>query len=135
MNKLQILQWLNEEEIRTSQVLTKYFMNRLAHIGIKVHRIDEINIRILLREVLHGSYHTDKSITKILTAMSGNQHQLLAVVKTGDIITSLKKNLVLLLGKCSIIVELINNHMQCIYYGITRNINLTMSLLFEQILF
>ena len=48
IHKLKILQWFNEEEIRTSQVFTKYLMDWFAYIRIKVHRIYEIYIWVFL---------------------------------------------------------------------------------------
>ena len=76
IHKLQILQWLNKEEVRTSQVLTEHFVNGLAHIGVEVHGVYEIYLGILLAEVFHGGYHADEAITKVLSAVAGNKYEL-----------------------------------------------------------
>ena len=38
----------DEEEIRTCEVFTKHLMDWLADIGVEVHWIDEIDIRVFL---------------------------------------------------------------------------------------
>jgi hypothetical protein len=76
INELEVLERLNEEEIWTSKVFSENFVNGFTHIGIEVHRIDEINIRVLLAEVLHGSYHADKPFTEVLTTMTSNEDEL-----------------------------------------------------------
>ena len=37
--------------------------------------IDEVHIRILLREIFHGRYHADETFTEILTTMPRYQHK------------------------------------------------------------
>ena len=79
MHKLEVLEGFDEEEIWTGEVSTKHFVDRFAHVRIKVHWIDEINICVLLGEVLHGSHHTDKAAAKVLTTVTGNENKLLTI--------------------------------------------------------
>ena len=75
INELQVLQGLDEEEVRSRQIFAKDLVNGLAHIGIEVHGVDEVDIGVLLVEVFHGGDHGDEAFAEVLTAMAGNQYQ------------------------------------------------------------
>ena len=62
-------------------------MYRFANIGIQVHGIYKIHIGIHLAKILHGCYHADESVAKVLAAMSGYEHQFLAVFKACYVIS------------------------------------------------
>ena len=66
--------------------------------------------------------------------MACNKDKLLAVVETSDIIACDCKHLVLLFSKGNINLELIYNHVEGIYDGVTGDINTTMDFFFEEVL-
>ena len=134
MNKLKILKRLNEEKVRTSQVLTKHLMDRFTHVGIEVHGVDKINIWVFLAEILHSSYHTDEAVTEVLATMTSDKDKLLAICKTSYVVTGCHEYLVLLLCKGSIGSEFVNDHVKGIDNGIACYIDIAMRLLFLQIL-
>ncbi len=67
--------------------------------------------------------------------MSGNKNKFFAIIQSIDIITCFCKNLFLLFSQSSIVLKLIHDHVKCINHSITCHIDITMSLLFQQILF
>ena len=79
VHELEVLEGFDEEEVWTGEVFAKYLVDRLTHIWIEVHWINEIDLGILLREVLHGGHHTDEAVTKVLATMTGDEDKLLAV--------------------------------------------------------
>ena len=58
--------------------LTKHLMNRLAHVRVKVHRIYEVNIRILHCQILDCCTHVDESVSEVLSSMTCNQNEFLS---------------------------------------------------------
>ena len=135
VNELQILQRLDKEEILVCrQVFAKDLVNRLAHIGIQVHRINKIHIRILLRKILHRRHHADETFAEILPAMAGDQHQLLATRQARHIIAGICQHLVLLLRQGGIIPKLLHHHVERINHRIARHEDLPVRLLLLEIL-
>ena len=58
IDKLQVLQRLNEEEVLVGrQVFAKHLVDGLTHVRVEVHGIDKVHIRVLLGEVFHGGDH------------------------------------------------------------------------------
>ena len=134
VNELQVLQGLNEEEVGAGQVFTKHMVNGLAHIGVEVHGVNEIYLRIFFAEVFHSCYHANETITKVLSAMACYQNQLLAAIQTGYIITSIFQNINLLVCQSLISLKLVYHHMEGIDNGITGDENLTLCLLLLQVM-
>ena len=134
MDKLQVLQWLNKEKIGSSEIFSKYLMDRLAHIGIKMHGIYKIHFRIFFRKIFHGCYHANKAITKVFAPVPGDKYKFLALVKSRNIVASRGKNLLLLRGKNRIISEFVNDHLQSINDCITCNIDLPLGTFGYQVL-
>ena len=93
-------------------------MDRLAHVWIEVHWVNEIDIGIFLGEVLHGGHHTDEAVTKVLTSMASDENELLAIGKSCYVIACFKKDFVLLFSKGGIALELIDNHVEGIDNGV-----------------
>ena len=110
-------------------------MDRLSYIRIQMHWVNEIYFRILVLQILDGSHHVDEALTEVLTAMTGNQHQLSAVSQTVNIIASLLEDTLLLLRQRLIVLQLIHHHVQGINHGITCNIDLSLRLFFLEIAF
>ena len=80
IHKAQVFQRLNKEHVtQPCKVLTEHFVDGLAHIGIEVHGIDKVNLRITLREVLDGSTHVDETVAEVLAAVTGDEHQFATV--------------------------------------------------------
>ena len=77
MDELKVLEWFNEEEVRTGEVFAKHLMDWLAHVWIEVHWINEINIGIFLGEVLHSCYHANEAVTKVLASVACDEDELL----------------------------------------------------------
>ena len=73
-------------------------------------------------------------ITEVLTTMTCNQHKSLICLKSSNIITCLKKNLILFFGKRCICSKFPNYHMECINHGITCYIDITMRFFLLQVL-
>ena len=76
IDELEVLQRLDEEEVGARKVVAKHFVDGLAHVGIQVHWINKVNIRILLGEVFHSRYHADEAVTEVFAAVAGDEHQL-----------------------------------------------------------
>ena len=75
IDKRQILKRFDKKHITKSiKVFTEDFMDRFAHIGIKMHRIDKVNIGIFRSKHFYRFANRDKPITEILTSMSRNQY-------------------------------------------------------------
>ena len=110
-------------------------MDRLTDIRIQVHWIHEIDIWILLTQIFHCSYHTNKAIAKILTTMTCNEHKLFIMIQSRNIVTSLKKDTFLFLSKSCIILKFLNNHMKSVNYSVARNIYFALNFLIDEIFF
>ena len=112
VNELEILQGLDEEEIGAREVFAKHLVNGLAHIGVEVHGIDEIDIGILLGEILHGGDHADEAITEILATVAGDQDELARFLdsarndrsKAGYVIACGSEDVFLLGGKLGVVL-------------------------------
>lgn len=109
-------------------------MDRLTHIRIKVHRIDEVHFGVFLAEILHGSHHADESFAEVLATMAGDEDEFLSVVKAGDIVAGGLKYIDLFIGKSLVALELIDHHVQRIDDRITSDEDLTVSLLVLEVL-
>ncbi len=124
-----------KKKIWTCKIFTKHFMDRLTDIRIQVHWIHEIDIWILLTQIFHCSYHTNKAIAKILTTMTCNEHKLFIMIQSRNIVTSLKKDTFLFLSKSCIILKFLNNHMKSVNYSVARNIYFALNFLIDEIFF
>ena len=143
MDKLQILERFDEEEVRSlSPALSlgkgvhtrEGFMDRTPHIGIQVHGIHKVHPWVFHGQITHGGEHTDKAVSEILTAVTCDQDKLLSILQSSDVISCLKKDRILLFSQCGIIVKFANHHVEGIYHGITRDKYITMCLLLKKIL-
>ena len=74
-----------------------------------MHWVNEVNFWVFFRKILHSSHHTDETITKVLTSVTGNKDKLLTISQTSYIITGIKKDCILLLSNCFIVLQLIHN--------------------------
>ena len=110
-------------------------MDGLTHIGIEVHRIDKVHIRVFLAKVFHGGDHIDEAIAEILSSVACNQHKFLSSIKTGYIVTCILEHIDLLISKGFVTLEFINNHMEGIYHCIAGNEDLAVGFLFLQVMF
>ena len=136
INKFQILEGLDEEEILVcSEVFAEHLVDGLAHIGIEVHWIDEVHVRVFLAEVLHRGNHRDKSVAEVLAAVAGDKDKFLAAVKAGNIVASGLKHNDLLIGKGLVALEFINYHVQRINDRVAGDEDLAMSLFLLEVLF
>ena len=99
-----------------------------------MHRVDKINLWIVLREVLHGCNHTDEAVTEVFSSMASNQYQLLTTIETSHIIACCSKDFILLLCKSFVYLKLIDHHVKCIDDGVAGDVNATMSFLFKEVL-
>ena len=134
IDELQILERFDEEEVGTSEIFAKHLMDGLAHVGIEVHRIDEIHIRVLLAEVLHGRNHADKSFAKVLTAVASYEDELLAVVKAVDVVACGLEHIDLFIGKGFVALEFIDHHVQRIDDRVACDEDLAMGLFLLEVL-
>ena len=81
IDELQILERFDEEEVLVcGEVFAEDFVDRLAHVGIEVHRIHEVNFGIFLAEVFHCRYHRDEAISEVLASVAGDEDKLFAIV-------------------------------------------------------
>lgn len=55
-------------------------MDGLAHIGVGVHGIDKVNLRVFLAKVFHRCDHRNEATTEILSTVTGDENELLPVV-------------------------------------------------------
>ena len=99
-----------------------------------MHRIDEIYIGIFDGKVAHSGKHSNKAIAKVLTSVASDENEFLAVGKSCYIISSFKKDFVLLFSKGGVVLQLIHYHMEGIDNGIASDIDIAMSFLLLQVL-
>ena len=109
-------------------------MDGTTNVGIQVHRIDEIYIGIFDGKVAHSGKHSNKAIAKVLTSVASDENEFLAVGKSCYIISSFKKDFVLLFSKGGVVLQLIHYHMEGIDNGIASDIDIAMSFLLLQVL-
>ena len=109
-------------------------MNGLAHIGVEVHGVNEIYLRILLAEVFHGCDHADEAITEILATVAGDKHKPLTTIQTGYIVTGILQHIDLLVSQSLICLQLIYHHVEGIDNGITCYEDLALGLLLLQVM-
>lgn len=75
VNKGEVFQWLDEEHIaKAAEVLPEHFVDGFAYVGVQVHRVDKIYIRILLCQVFDGCAHTDESIAEVFASVTGDEN-------------------------------------------------------------
>lgn len=129
MNKLEVLEGFDKEEIWTCEVFTEHLMDWLAHVWIEVHWIDEVNVWILLGDVLHGCHHADEAIAEVLASVAGDEYKLLAVFETSYIVACIEENLVLFGCKGGIALKLIDHHVEGIDDGIAGDIDVAKGVL------
>ena len=63
-------------------------MNWLANIGIEVHQIYVIHLRILFSQISHCCYHAIDSITEALSS-TGNQNKFLPDIDSGYVMSDI----------------------------------------------
>ena len=96
-------------------------MYRLADIGIKVHRIYEIHLRIALGKVLDRTAHIDESLAEVLAAVSGYQHHAAAVRETCRVVTRLPQDIAQLGIERLVRLDLVDHHVQRVDDRIARD--------------
>ena len=104
-----------------AQIFSEHFMNRTTNVGIQMHRIHEINLRILSRQIPNSRTHTDKPIPEVLPPVSGDQHQSPTPIQPRRIISCLFQHPAQLFLQRYIILNLIHHHIQRINYRISRH--------------
>ena len=50
-------------------------MDGTAHVGVEVHRVDEIHSGVFLREMLDGAAHGDEAVAEVLAAVPGDEDE------------------------------------------------------------
>ena len=68
------------------KIFSENFMYRFSYIGIQVHGVNKIHLRVFFRQRLDGLAHLNKSLSKILAPMPCNQHRPLIAVQSADVI-------------------------------------------------
>ena len=134
IDELQVLEGFDEEEVGTSEVFAEHLVDRLAHVWIEVHRINEIHIGILLAQVLHGSHHADETFSEVLTAMAGDEDKFLAAVKAGDVVAGGFEHIDLLIGKSFVALEFIDHHVKRVDDRVAGDEDLSMGLFLLEVL-
>ena len=109
-------------------------MDRSANIGIQVHRVYEVYLWILFREIFHSGNHIDEAFSEIFAAMTSNQNQFLAPVETCHVVTGVSKHISLFISKCLVCLKLFHDHMQSVNHCIPCYDYLTVSILFSKVL-
>ena len=61
-------------------------VNRALHLGIQVDRVDDVDIRALLRQIMEGPADIFKARPEILPAVAGHQNQTLAVQMQAEVL-------------------------------------------------
>ena len=69
--------------------VAEYLLDGFADIGVEVHGIDEIRIRILRRQIPYRLTNMDESFSKIFASMPRNKNQSFTIIKTSNIITGI----------------------------------------------
>ena len=100
-----------------------------------MHRINEVNVGILVLEVADGRTHIDESIAEILTAVACDKHQFSAVVKTAYVVACLCEHFFLLCGKNLVVRQFVNNHVERVDNGVARNDNLSLHFFLLEVAF
>ena len=134
VNELQVLKRFDEEEVGAREIFAEHLMDGLAHIGIEMHRIDKVHIRVFLTEVLHGRDHADEAVAEVLAAVAGDQDEFLSAVETGDIVAGILQDGDLGIGKSLIALEFVHHHVQGVDDGVAGDEDLPMGLLLFQVL-
>ena len=135
IDELEVLEGLDEEEVAVlGEVFAEHLVDGLAHVGIEVHRIDEIHVGIFLAEVFHCRDHRDETFAEVLAAVAGDQHQLASVVKAGDVVACGLEDVDLLIGKGLVALELIDHHMEGVDDGVAGDEDPALRLLVEEVL-
>ena len=112
INKLQVLEGFDEEEIAIlGEVIAKHLVNRLPHIGVKVHGIDKVHVEIFLTEIFHGCNHADETFAKVFPTVAGDENKFLSVAQSCDIVAGCLQDIDLLTGKGFIALKFIDHHM------------------------
>ena len=134
IDELQILQGLDEEEIRPREIFAEHLVDGLAHIGVEVHGIDEVHVGIFLAEVFHSGNHTDETFAEVFSSMAGDENEFLASIQTGDIVAGVFQNLNLQVGKGFVGLEFIDHHVQCVDDCVTCDEDLPVGLFLLEVL-
>ena len=109
-------------------------MDRLAHVGIEVHRVDKVHFWVFLAVVLHRGDHANETFTEKLSPMASDKNELFSVVQSCNIIASILQGTDLLIGKSFVALEFIDHHMEGINDGVSGDENLALCLLVEEVL-
>ena len=113
-------------------------MDGLAHVGVEVHRIDEIDLGVFLAEVFHRRDHRDESFAEVLSAVAGDENQLAlfvfvnVIVQSRDIVACSLEHVDLFIGHGLVALELIDHHMESIDDGVAGDEDLALGLLVEE---
>ena len=135
IDELQVLEGLDEEEVAIlGEVFAEHLVNGLAHVGVEVHRIDEVHVGVFLAEVFHRCDHRDEAFAEVLATVAGYQDEFASVVKTGDVVASGLENVDLLIGQSLVALELIDHHVEGINDGVAGDEDLALRLLVEEVL-
>ena len=135
IDELQVLQRLNEEEVAVlGEVFAEHFVDGLAHVGVEVHRIDEIDLGVFLAKVFHRRDHRDEAFAEVLSAVAGDEDELAPVVKAGDIVPCGLEDANLFIGQGLVALELIDHHMEGVDDGVAGDENLALRFLVEEVL-
>ena len=77
-------------DFNNRSALKSYSVGMRQKVGIiQVHWINKINIRVLLRQMLDSMTYIQKSLAKVLTAMTSNKHHATIAIQAQHIISNL----------------------------------------------
>ena len=135
IDELEVLQRLDEEEVAVlGEVFAEHLVDGLAHVGVEVHRIDEVYVGVFLAEVFHCRDHRDEAFAEVLATVAGDEDELASVVKTGDVVACGLEHIDLLIGQGLVALELLDHHMEGIDDSVAGDEDLALRLLFEEVL-
>ena len=110
-------------------------MNRFAHIGVGMHRIDKVHVGIFPAQFFYSCYHVNKTVAEILTAMGGYQHHLSATGKPVAVVSGFLYSFVLLICQRRVILQSVYHHIESIDNGVSCDSNFVfINVLVQQIL-
>lgn len=85
----QVFEGLDEVHVaEVVEAFAEHFVDGAAHVGIEVHRVDEVDVGIFLCQALDGAAHADEAVAEVFAAVAGDEHEASAVFQPVGVVAA-----------------------------------------------
>lgn len=90
VDETQVFERFDEVHVaQVSEVGTEDVVDGTPHVGVEVHGVDEVHLRVAFGERLDGTAHREEAGAEVLAAMSGDEHEAASARQASDVVACL----------------------------------------------